>query len=162
MPGAFKLDHLQPIEPILSQNIFNFYTFLLGGQLLLPQRAIMEKREFIQLQYNSLFHPVVRLSWPIFRPIFSRPITDIIRKMLCARTALSFSADISDVFSSYSLITCKLIHFSVQCESPRLMTRETSQQILSILSPSLNLCSGRREKNQRHGVWHVCAWQAGK
>ena len=96
---------------------------------------------------------------------FREPITDIIGKMLCARTALYFSADISAVFSSYSLITYKLIHFSVlQCESPRLTitTSETSQQILSILSPSLNLCSGRREKNQRHDVWNVCAWQAGK
>ena len=65
---------------------------------------------------------------------FREPITDIIRKMLCARTALYFSADISAVFSSYSLITYKLIHFSVlQCESPRLTTSETSQQILSSL-----------------------------
>ena len=39
MPGAFKLDHLQPIEPLLFQKIFNFFTFLLGGQFLLPQRA---------------------------------------------------------------------------------------------------------------------------
>ena len=30
--------------------IFNFFTFILGGQFLLPQRANMEKREFIQLQ----------------------------------------------------------------------------------------------------------------
>ena len=37
MPGAFKLDHLQPLEPILSQNIMNFFTFILGGQFLLPQ-----------------------------------------------------------------------------------------------------------------------------
>ena len=50
MPGAFKLDHLQPFEPILSQKIFNFCTFILGGQFLLPQRANMEKRDFIQLQ----------------------------------------------------------------------------------------------------------------
>ena len=37
MPGTFKLDHLQPLEPILSQNIMNFFTFILGGQFLLPQ-----------------------------------------------------------------------------------------------------------------------------
>ena len=35
IPGAFQLDHLHPIEPILFQNIFNFYSFLLGGQFLL-------------------------------------------------------------------------------------------------------------------------------
>ena len=50
VPGAFKLDHLQPFEPILSQKIFNFFTFILGGQFLLPQRANMQKRKFSQLQ----------------------------------------------------------------------------------------------------------------
>ena len=37
MPGAFKLDHLQPIELIFSKKIFNFFIFILGGQFLLPQ-----------------------------------------------------------------------------------------------------------------------------
>ena len=50
MPGAFKLDHLQPFEPILTHKIFNFFTFILGGQFLLPQRANNWKREFIQLR----------------------------------------------------------------------------------------------------------------
>ena len=35
--GVFKLDHLQPIGPILLQKIFNFFTFILGGQFLLPK-----------------------------------------------------------------------------------------------------------------------------
>ena len=39
MPGAFKLDHLQPFKPILFWEIFNFFTFILGSQFLLPQRA---------------------------------------------------------------------------------------------------------------------------
>ena len=39
MPGAFKLDHLQPIQPILSGNFSIFFTFILGSQILLPQRA---------------------------------------------------------------------------------------------------------------------------
>ena len=39
MPGAFKLDPFQPIEPILLEKIFNFFIFILGGQFLLPQRA---------------------------------------------------------------------------------------------------------------------------
>ena len=50
VPGAFILDHLQLIEPILFQKILNFFTFILGGQFLLPQRANNKKREFIQLQ----------------------------------------------------------------------------------------------------------------
>ena len=43
VPRAFKLDHFQPIEPILFRNIFNFFTFILGGLFLLPQRPIMGK-----------------------------------------------------------------------------------------------------------------------
>ena len=50
MPGAFNMDHVQPITPIWFQKIFNFFTFILGGQFLLPQRANMHKREFSQLQ----------------------------------------------------------------------------------------------------------------
>ena len=50
VPGAFKLDHLQPAKPILFSNFYNFFTFMLGGRFLLPQRANNEKREFTQLQ----------------------------------------------------------------------------------------------------------------
>ena len=50
VPGVFKLDHVQPIKPILFQKIVNFFTFILGGQFLLPQRANNGKREFTQLQ----------------------------------------------------------------------------------------------------------------
>ena len=37
-PGAFKLDHLQPVKPILFPTFSNFYIFILGSQFLLPQR----------------------------------------------------------------------------------------------------------------------------
>ena len=50
VPGAFKLDHLQPIKTNLFKNFSNFSTFILGGQFLLPQRANNWKREFTQLQ----------------------------------------------------------------------------------------------------------------
>ena len=40
----------RPIEPILLQRIFNIFTFILGGQFLLPQRANNGKGGFIQLQ----------------------------------------------------------------------------------------------------------------
>ena len=36
---AFKLDHLHPIKPLLFWKIFTIFTFILGGQFLLPQRA---------------------------------------------------------------------------------------------------------------------------
>ena len=50
MPGSFKLDHLQPVQLILFKKIFTFFTFILGSQFLLPQRANNGKREFSQLQ----------------------------------------------------------------------------------------------------------------
>ena len=49
VPGAFKLDHLQPFKPILFWNFSNFFTFILGSQFLLPQRANNGKGEFSQL-----------------------------------------------------------------------------------------------------------------
>ena len=49
-PGAFKLDHLQPFAPIIFLKFYNFFTFILGGQFLLPQRANNGKGEFSQLQ----------------------------------------------------------------------------------------------------------------
>ena len=37
VPGAFKLDHLQPVKPILFPKFYNFFTFMVGGKFLLPQ-----------------------------------------------------------------------------------------------------------------------------
>ena len=50
VPGAFKLDHLQPIKPLLFQYFFTFSTFILGDHFLLPQKANYGKREFSQPQ----------------------------------------------------------------------------------------------------------------
>ena len=52
MPGAFKLDHMQLIEPILCWKIFNFLAFILGGQFLLPQRANNGKRDSPNLKFG--------------------------------------------------------------------------------------------------------------
>ena len=43
VPGASKLDLLQPFKPILSQIIFNFFTFILGAQSYYPRGLIMGK-----------------------------------------------------------------------------------------------------------------------
>ena len=43
VPGAFKLDHFQPFEPILLQNISNFFTFILGAHSYYPRGPIMRK-----------------------------------------------------------------------------------------------------------------------
>ena len=35
MPGAFKLDYLQPVKPILFPKFYNFFTFILGMPILI-------------------------------------------------------------------------------------------------------------------------------
>ena len=49
MPAAFKLDHLQPFQPILFWKISNFSLSYWGSHYLLPQRANNGEREFTQL-----------------------------------------------------------------------------------------------------------------
>ena len=41
--GAFKLDHLQPLKPILFRQFSICHIFILGGQFLLPQRVNSEQ-----------------------------------------------------------------------------------------------------------------------
>ena len=56
VPGAFKLDHLQSIKPILFPKFYNFFPFILGGQFLLPQRerkAENGKMDFSQPECES-------------------------------------------------------------------------------------------------------------
>ena len=50
VPGAFKLDHMQPFKPILFWQFSICLIFILGGQFSLPQRANSENREFFQFQ----------------------------------------------------------------------------------------------------------------
>ena len=44
VPGAFKLDHLQPVKPILFLKFSKFCTFILGAISYYPRRLIMKKR----------------------------------------------------------------------------------------------------------------------
>ena len=50
VPGAFKLDQLQPFAPLFFWKFSILFTFILGSPLLLPQMANNEKREFSQPQ----------------------------------------------------------------------------------------------------------------
>ena len=43
VPGAFKLDHLQPVKPILFPKFFNFYIFILDANSYYPKGLIMRK-----------------------------------------------------------------------------------------------------------------------
>ena len=51
MPGAFKLDHWQPVKLIWSQNISNFLPFILVSPILItPERGRLKmgKKEIIR------------------------------------------------------------------------------------------------------------------
>ena len=50
VPGASKLDNLQPFKPILFLEFSICFTFILGGQFLLPQRANSEEGAISQFQ----------------------------------------------------------------------------------------------------------------
>ena len=50
MPMAFKLDHLQPIKPILFSKFYNFFTFILGAISYYPRGLILKKGKFSQSQ----------------------------------------------------------------------------------------------------------------
>ena len=42
VPGAFKLDHLQPVKPILFSKFYNFFTFILGANSYYPREGMAE------------------------------------------------------------------------------------------------------------------------
>ena len=43
VPGAFKLDHLHPVKPILFSKFYNFFTFILEANSYYPRGLIMRK-----------------------------------------------------------------------------------------------------------------------
>ena len=50
VPGAFKLDHLHPVKPILLPKFSNFFTFILGANSYYPREGKAEngKMDFSQ------------------------------------------------------------------------------------------------------------------
>ena len=46
----FTCRSLQPVEPLLFNTFSNFFTFILGGQFVLPQRVNYQRRELSQLK----------------------------------------------------------------------------------------------------------------
>ena len=128
MPGACKLDHLQPIEPILFQNIFNFFAFILGGQFLLPQRANNGKREFIQLQ-----------NWMRQRGFGAWDIQTGPFPALCT----------SHILKSYQL-------FHLHTGRPMLITPEGQHAGKSIFpTPEMDMTEGFQCKG--HSSWTICS-----
>ena len=72
VPGAFILDPFQPIEIILFQKIFNFFSFILEGQFLLPQRANNGKggiQPTSKLNETRGFQCLGHSNWTICSPL---------------------------------------------------------------------------------------------
>ena len=72
MPGAFKLEHLQPFKPILFKKFSTFFTFILGGQFLLPQRANngeMGNLPTPKLNETEGFGCLGHSNWTIYSPL---------------------------------------------------------------------------------------------
>ena len=46
VPGAFKLDHLDPVKPILFSKFYNFFTFIVGAISYNPRGIILRKERF--------------------------------------------------------------------------------------------------------------------
>ena len=53
VPGAFKLDHLQPVKQILFQKFSNFLIFILGSPIPYYPRAKNEKRDTLHSERNT-------------------------------------------------------------------------------------------------------------
>ena len=85
MPGAFKLHHLQPLKPNLFLKFGNFFTFILGVQFLLPQRAnnqpfLKMRTPKIEIQEFECLEDNLQRVKPTFNPIFlpqRKVLTDI-------------------------------------------------------------------------------------
>ena len=68
MPGAFKLDHLQPVKPILSPKFSNFYIFILGSSILItPERGRLKmgKWNSPNLSETTGFESLGHSNWTI-------------------------------------------------------------------------------------------------
>ena len=66
VPGAFKLDHLQPIKPLLFPNFYNFFTFILSaiigkGAFSQPQKWM---RQWVSSAMDIQTGPYVSLETP--------------------------------------------------------------------------------------------------
>ena len=68
MPAAFKLDHLQPVEPISSENFSNFLIFLLGSPILItPEGGRLKGRKgnLLEMDETQEFHYLGRPNWTV-------------------------------------------------------------------------------------------------
>ena len=52
VPGAFKLDRMQPVELILCQNFFELSPFVVGGPICYTRRTNQRFRDYINATYE--------------------------------------------------------------------------------------------------------------
>ena len=72
VPGAFQLDHKVPFKLISLWNFPNFFTFILGSPILLPQRANYGKRGILPTPKKNEtegFGCLGHSNWTICDPI---------------------------------------------------------------------------------------------
>ena len=68
VPGALKLDHLQPVEPMLFPKFSNFYIFILGNPILFtPERGRLKMGKWISpnLSETQGFECLGHSNWTI-------------------------------------------------------------------------------------------------
>ena len=68
VPGAFKLDHLQPLKQILFPKFFNLYIFILGSPILItPERGRLKmgKWNYPNLSETQGFECLGHSNWTI-------------------------------------------------------------------------------------------------
>ena len=127
MPGAFKLDHLQSIQPILFWNFSVFFTVILGSHFLLSQRANNGKREFTQLQ-----------NW-------------MRQRGLCVRTIQS--GPFASLWATFIPQFFRLFHFYTG--RPILITPGAINGKRGI-SPTLKLDETDGFQCHGHSIWTIC------
>ena len=99
MPGVFKLAHLHSFNPLLISKYFNFFTFILGGQFLLPQRANIGKlyeSEYFQCQGPS--------DWTISSPLHLSPFRATFGPLPEVHTQAWCTAFLSDLSATLFLV----------------------------------------------------------
>ena len=91
VPGAFKLDHLQPVEPIVFWNLSKFCTFLMERPILItPERGwlktgnLKSHNQRVKVGFQCLGHSNWTIcgqlrqfccfNFPIFSLLYCRPI----------------------------------------------------------------------------------------
>ena len=73
MPGAFKLEHLQSIEPIFFQEIFNFFPFILGRPIIITPEGQLSGKGVLptsEMDETETETPFYRINGSAMQPFW--------------------------------------------------------------------------------------------